>query len=439
MYFMKCKKQDINLLNRAYEIEQWAEKHFIDPNGVVYTHLEKSSAKPITDSFFSEEDKPFIVPGYRPAEIANYENCGMTTGAYLQSQLYRYAVEKKPESIQKARRCFKALKYIYEIGKQLEEGFFPKIWGNKFTTQTSTDQVLYAVMSMDHYFQYADKREKAEIDRMITSMVNFWVKRDYKYKYYTIENMQWPLGRFPSLLLVAYNHSGDSKFKDEYNRLLSMGVNQFPSEEQLRPKIKKQVAPIPYEQKMNAWLIAHMADSLTMCVMQCNYLLLNDKDNYWSESWKGSIRQIWDEAKLTFSPDGKMYIQVLVGMDTQEVKRPAPAFLDEPEPAYSNDETGFQNLVQFHWISGAKTGWSTMAARAGVQAYHHLRDETMIPAILNILNSVDLKGLTYLDDPERFLPELRHKTRYYSGDAMANWLWAYWQGRHDGVWNECEV
>ncbi len=422
---MRYEKNNVNILKRALEIEAWAEKYFIDPNGVVYSLLDKQTAGPITESFFLPEDKPFTVPGFTPAEFANYENCGMTTGAYLQGQLYHYAVEKNPQNLKNAQRCFNALQYIYNIGKQLEEGFFPKIYGNKFTRQTSTDQVLYAVMSMDHYYQYAEKEEKAEIDRMITSIVRFWVKRDYRFNYYTIENMQWPLGRFTSLLLLAYKHSGDCKFKDEYNRLLSMGVNKFPSEEQLRPKIEKQVPAIPYETKMNAWLIAHMADALTMSVMQCDYLLLNDRHNPWSENWKRSVKQMWHEGKLPLSPDGKMYVQVLVDMDTQAVRRPDPTIFTE--------EIGILDWIGFRHISGARTGWSTMVARAGVQAYRHLQDEAMIPVILNILSSVDLDGLTYCDDPERFLPELRHKTRYYSGDAMGNWLWAYWQGRYDGI------
>lgn len=422
---MQSEKKDRKLLNRAYEIESWAEKHFVDNNGVIYSCIDRQTGNPITESFYTEDDNPFTVPGFTAAEFVNYENCGMTTGAYLQSQLYRYSVERNPDSLQKAQRCFNALKYIYNIGKNLEEGFFPKIYGNKFTGQTSTDQVLYATLAMDHYYLYADEKEKSEISRMITSMINFWVKRDYKFNYYTIKDMQWPLGRFTSLLLLAYKYSGDDKFKDEYDRLLAAGVNKFPVEEQLRPKIEKEVKPIPYEKKMNAWIVSHRADAFTMDVMEMDYLISNDKNNSWSKNWKQSIRQMWAEAKLTLSPDGKIYDPILVDMDTQQVRRPEPIFFTE--------EVGILDWIGFRYISGAKTGWSTMIARGGVQAYKHIEDKSMVPIILNILNSVDLNGLSYYEQPERFPLELRHKTRYYSGDAMANWLWAYWQARHDRV------
>ena len=39
---------------------------------------------------------------------------------------------------------------------------------------------------------------------------------------------------------------------------------------------------------------------------------------------------------------------------------------------------------------------------------------------------------------ERHLPELLHMTRFYSGDAMGHWLWAYWLGRAQGVLGEEE-
>lgn len=422
---MQCEKTCEMLRDRAYEIESWAEDHFIDSNGVVYSYLDKQSGNPITESFFTEADNPFTVNGYLASDLLGYENCGMTTGAYLQAQLFRYAVEKDPEVLERARRSYAALKYIYRIGARLEEGFFPKIYGNQFTPQTSTDQVLYAMMAMDHYCKYADAKEKSDIGYMIASMVRFWMKRNYRYLYFSIENMQWPLGRFTPFLLMAYYHSGDNLFQDEYNRLTQMGVNQFPVEEQLRPKLSGEVSPIAYEKKMNAWLVAHRADAVTMDVMALDYLKSNDGANTYSSTWANSIRQMWDEGKLTLSPDGKMYVQILVDMVTQEVRRPDPCMFTE--------EIGELDWIGFRHLSGARTSWSTMIARAGVQAYRHLQDQEMLPAIVKILSGVGLADLTYYDDPDRFLPQLQHKTRFFSGDAMANWLWAYWQGCHDGI------
>jgi len=405
------------LFERAQAIEAWAEDYFIDPNGVVYSQLDKATVKPPTNAFFEPEAKWKIVPGFTPAEFWSYENCGMTTGAYMQAMVCRYEVERDPAALQRARRSFQALKHIYGIGKQLEEGFFPKIYGGRFSDQTSTDQVLYAVLALDRYAPHADAQERREIAGMIAHMIQFWVKRGYRYKYFHIADMLWPLARFPSLLLLAYKHSGDAQFKVEYERLLAAGVNRHPGEERLRRKRNGEIKPSDYEQEQQAWLIGALADAVTMDVMELDYLLRNDPQNTWAATWRQSIAQMWREACLALAPNGKVYLQVLVDMDTG-VARP-------PEPRATAN------------ISGATSGWSSMVARAGVQAAHHLTEQqAIIGEAQRVLHALDIHDLTYFDQPERFSPMQQYTTRFFSGDAMANWLWAYWQGRCQGCWRK---
>jgi len=405
----------MNALNqRAASIEAWAESHFIDPDGVVYSDLDKATGRPLTDAFFDPESERYF-PEVTLADFWNYENCGMTTGAYMQALVCRYEVEHDPAALQRAQRCYRALRHIYDLGKQLEEGFFPKIYGARFSNQTSTDQVLYAVMALDRYAPHASTEERPEIARMITHMIRFWVKRKYHYLYYHTPDMLWPLARFPSLLLLAYNHSGDATFKAEYERLLAEGVNRFPGEDRLRRKVNGEIPPDEFEKQQHAWVIAHLADAVTMDVMELDYLLRHDPSNTWAATWRQSVAQMWDEARLTLAPNGKVYIHMLVDMDTR-VPRPI----------------ALQDCKHF---PGAQSGWSTMIARAGVQATGHLPEKQDIPGTArHVLESLDIQDLTYWDEPERFSPRERFTTRFLSGDSIANWLWAYWQGRRDRLW-----
>jgi len=405
------------LAQRASAVETWAENHFIDPNGIVYTELDRATGAPLTESFFEPEADARPIPGYSASEFWNYENCGMTTGAYMQAMVCRHEAERAPVALERARRCYRALKHIYDMGKQLEEGFFPKIYGARFSNQTSTDQVLYAVLALDRFAPHADKDERAEIARMIACMIQFWVKRKYHYLYYHIPDMLWPLARFPSLLLLAYKHSGDAQFKAEYERLLAEGVNRYPGEDRLRRKRNGEIKLSDYEQEQHAWMICALADAVTMDVMELDYLLRNDPSNTWAATWRQSARQMWEEARLTLAPDGKVYVEMLVDMDTG-IARP-------PDPLHTGNYS----------ISGAKSGWSSMIARAGVQAARHLPErEAILAEAKRILQALDVQDLTYYDQPERFLPSQRFMTRFYSGDAMANWLWAYWQGKVSGFW-----
>jgi hypothetical protein len=417
------------LRQRAEEIEHYAESHLIDPHGVVYSFIDKTTDQPLTDAFFSGFDA-YSVPGYTPTEFYGYENCGMTTGAYMQAMLYRYAVENDSQILTHVRRCFQAQKAVYDMGKQVAEGFFPKVYGYRFSPQTSTDQVLYTVMALDRFSQVATDVEKKEIDRMITHMVRFWVDRHYRYTYFNLVDMQWPLTRFPSLLLLAFNHSGDSVFKQEYDRLLAMGVNRQPGEHQLSPKLAGDWPPSDYEQSQQAWCISHMAGCTAMDLMELDYLLRNDPTNEWTTAWLTSAKQMWQEGKLTLAPDGTEYSSILVDFKTREVRRPTPGLINDKNYV-DLDSWSFSR-----YIHGARSGFSALTARSGMQLFSHDQtDPTIVPEVTRILNALNVKDLTYYNEPERFTPPYRYLTNFISGDAVTNWLWAYWLGCKENVFD----
>ena len=405
------------LREKAKKVELFLRKHFLDSNSIVFTHLDKNTLKPPEESFFPAISSKmsimdYHIEGYTRSGIAAYENCGMTTGAYMQSLLYQYKVEKKPEILQKVRKCYAGIKYIYEIGKELEEGFFPKIYGNKFTTQTSSDQVLYVVSALDHFSEYASQAEKKEIGNMIYQLVNFWMKRDYKFTYYNTVDMQWPITRFPALLILAYKHTGDEKFKKEYDRLLSEGYTRKPEWALLHEK-KNGLKPLSaYEKKKGAYLLMNMADFLTMDVMNFDILLKNDPENPLSEKWRKGVLQMWEEAEMTILPNGKYYSQALVDFETGKVSRTG----------------GHQKGEYYH---GSESGWSTMVSRGAAMAYkYHPENKEIVNKVSLVLEGIDINDMTYYDEPERWAPRYRFKTKFLSGDSISNWLWTYWLARH---------
>jgi len=406
------------LKEKAIRIEKFIDIHLVDVQGCVYTMLDKTTKKPPTDDFFADAGVPenindYSVPGFSRREVSMYENCGMTTGAYLQSLVFRYRIEKNEETLEKARRCFNALKNIFQMGKDLETGFFPKIYGGHFTDETSSDQCLYAIYSMDNFYDLASAEEKKEIDFMIPAIADFWRKRKYIYNYWDQKNMQWPIFRFPIFMLMAYKHSGDKKFKDEYERLLSDWDKNYPQQFNLLGlKQKGLIEPNEYEKKFNAWIVSSMPDYMTMRMMELEYLLSYDPQNQLVPHWKQSILDMWDQAKLALSPDGKACHMVLVDMDSGETRRPEPCELGT-----------------------SKTGWSTMIARATIQALGFYPDNAdMKEALLKVMTSLEINDMTYYDEPERFPPKLHFKTRFLSGDSITNWLWAYWQGATQKLW-----
>jgi hypothetical protein len=413
---MSTRHNDV-LRSKAESVELFLKKYFLDKNNIVFTQLDKDTLKPPVETFFpvAQSDMSIMdywIENYTRSGIAAYENCGMTTGAYLQALLLKFKVEEDSAVIEQARKCYSGLKYIYDTGKELEEGFFPKVYDNKFSVQTSTDQVLYAVTAMDKFFEYADSDEQNDIAGMIPKMTEFWMKRDYKYLYFHIDNMQWPVTRFPPLLLLAYKYSGKEKFKNEYEKQLKEGFAHKPEWAQLTMKKAGEKPLSEYEKEQNAYFVANMADCITMDVMNFDILLKNDPNNPLAEKWKQGVLQMWEEAKITLLPNGKYLSQVLVDFKTGQVRR-----ID-----------GFEN-GDTH--PGSQSGWSTMVARGAAMALEYFPDrKDMESAAWNVIDKIDVDEMTYHDEPERWAPRYRFKTRFLSGDSISNWLWAYWKLRY---------
>lgn len=409
------------LENKALEIGGFLRKHFLDERGVVFTHLDKTTLRVPEESFFPEPvekmspGQDWVVPGYQRSEVAGYENCGMCTGAYLLSMLWRYRVTGEARVLEEAQQQFEALNSIFEHGRGVEEGFFPKIYGNRFSKETSTDQVLYAACALEQYAEFASPAQAAQIEQMIVAMVRFWVRRGYIYSYWHVTNMEWPLMRFPPLLLLARQYSDDPLFESEYRRLLQEGVSQLPEWAWLDQKKNGRRPISDYEKARNVLMISNMADCLTMDVMNLDLLLRLDPDHPAAPEWRQGIETMWDHARLTLAQNGKCYTHVLVDRDSGQTRRPG-GYPDEGPP-------------------GSETGWSTMIARGAVMAARYLphRRTEIRSAVLRILEQIDIADMTYLDEPGRLPPRERFKTRMLSGDSIANWLWAYWQGRFDGL------
>ena len=418
------------LVSRAHRIEEWAEKHLVDPRGIIYTYLDVATGKPPTDDFFTSDQAPLCAPICTPSEWHSYENTGQATSEYMLGLLYQYTVEKDPAVLTRIQRSYQALKYVYNSGSTVEEGFLPKMYGNRISVETSTDQVLYVMLAFDYYHQYASSSEKVDIDRMIVGLTRFWTNRNYRYRYFWMEDMEWPISRFPCLLLMAYRHSGDEAFKAEYDRLLEMKVNERPFESQLQPKLRGECPPTPYEKAHHAWLIGEVDGAVGMEVAQYDYLLSNDPGHPLAESWKKAMKIIWDDGTLVVAPDGTGYVHVLVDMDTLKPRRPEPEFHAEANP---NPKNSMEAWIGWRHVTGGRTCDVTFIARSGVQVYKHIRDPEIIKVSQKILKAIDVENMISYMDPERYLPELRHRNNLLSGDGTAHWLWAYWLGRSEGV------
>ncbi|MBO5723785.1 MAG: hypothetical protein J6S58_03060 [Lentisphaeria bacterium] len=379
------------------DLQKFFDEHFVDGTGVVYSQINGETFKVLEDDFFPAD----LVPRHwekdfpTEAEFWTYENCGMTTGGYLSTLCCRLAsghgTEKERTSLlRQAQRTFKALRYIYEIGSQWEEGFFPKIWGNKFSHQTSTDQYLYAMFGMDQYYSFASEEERFLIREMIIAMTEFWMKRKYTLTYYHVNDMVWPPLRFPPFLMLASKYAAGEKKEILYQEGMRI--------------LMENLHKIPENSRRKSGRIFQVADAVTMDTMNIILMLENG-------SLPSSVRSVllegmekmWFEARQTLTEDGFYCTSMPCDKESGRV-------LPGTEAQY-----------------GPRSAWSSMIVRAGLQMscyLPHLKEETLSWAQL-VMEKLTPGTMYYYHpaDVERMAGKPCYTSRFSSGDAIVNCLW----------------
>ena len=390
-------------------MQQQFEHYFRDQEtGLMFSFLDRRTMLPPLDAFFNgfSEDPKLVVDGFSLAEMFMHENFGISTGSYMSAEALRYELTGAEDALESMHRSLQGFVLVYEHGKQLAHGFYPKFYGRRFSPETSTDQMLYSILGMEAYYPFADAADKRLIEDMIPALVKFWVDRDYRYHFFHIcdENWQWPLVRFPSLLKIAEHFSGDKLFRNEYQKLM---IHTAKPEHCMLLDRMREKNPSDYEKANHAWLTVNGADRIGMDVTQFDLLLRYDSENPLAGFWKGGIRWMWEEVKDSLTEDGRYYSMTLFDFDTLKCRQ---------TPGWSVDRSAY---------SGAKSSWSTFVVRSGLIALRHVPEIAgeVITAAERVLEKLDFNDCTYYDEPEHFAPEERFKPKLLSGDAIANWLW----------------
>lgn len=383
---------------KADEIASFIKAAFLDQNGVFYSQLDAATRGLVTHETTKggvphEWFDGFDLPGFWL-----YENAGMTTGSYLAA----LCISGTPEE---RKRAYQGIKWLYEQGKNQEEGFIPKPYGGKFYPQTSTDQVLYVMYALDAYYPLADEAEQNTIRRMIVKMAEFWMKRNYIFDYYYVKDMKWPPLRFPPLLLTAWRYSGDERFRKEAYRILDENIEWLP--EHSKVFVRKGLSD--FEKEHDVRIINQAADAVSMDIMNLDLMLRCDPNEPYRKRFVDAMKISWKEGLLTLLEDGHYEGLLFYDMKTGEVRRPR------------QDENPINGVWQPY-----SSAWSTMIVRAGLIACKYLPEqrEEIVTAAKHVLKKIGLENCSYKERGENFKEEQLYQYRFLSGDGIANWLWA---------------
>ncbi len=403
---------DKQLALQIGSLEEYVEEHFLDGNGLVYSILDSSTGQPTTEETFrdgiAEKWGDWKVEGFTRPEFASYENCGMVTGSYMSALIAKHQVTGDAKLLPRIRRCKDAIFYIAEIGRQLEYGFLPKIYGNRFSDQTSTDQYLSELYALDEFRRMPESTpdEKAKIKELIIAAVEFWRKRDYCFTYFIFKDMRWPVLRFPALLELAYEVSGKEEYLREAEEMLAKNAWNVPENSRFRGRDLAD-----WERERQEKAVWGLPDAVSMDTLNGTLALRNAPDSPFASLWRSSLLTIWLEGARALNPDGTAWTTMVENLKDGTL---LPA---KNLPGSSDN--------------GVRTGWSAKIIRGGMLAAREIPSARpmIVPIARRVMEGFDsIQKCTYLDPRDKELLPARHwfKTRFLSGDSVTDLLWAYW-------------
>ncbi|MBI4025504.1 MAG: hypothetical protein HY360_11025 [Verrucomicrobia bacterium] len=418
----------INLEERARQFETTVETRLVDGDGLLLSGVHIVTMQPFPSGFFDATKDYYRYPGARFddfTDFLSYENVGMVTGAYLCAQLWRYRATKDPAAIEKAYRCFVALKHLFDRCQSIAEGFFCKCYGRKITDQLSSDQYLYALCGLDAFSHFAPPPVRQACAEIIGKMAAFWIRKDYTYPYFG-HPLKWPLERFPVFAWLAYQHTGQQSFLTEFNRLcalpdvrvnLPFAVQDWAG---ILKTEKEREAVWDYEKRTGLrvlWVVPEVAESGLLSLEALLEYNAPHRDLWRQKAWS-----LYDLGRRWIGADGLALAPHAYDPRTgrlteiRQVIHPG----DRPEWKFDNHRG---------WLRSGM--WSAMFARAavGIAAYHPASDALKVAG--HILLNLDHHKLRWFVDVDgQQLPlDMAWTGQVFSTDAVTHWLWAYWEGR----------
>ena len=406
------------IVNGPDKLEQFVEEKFIDPNGLMYGALDNSTLEIVSEETFrgNPGDKfgDFYVPGYTQTEVVLYENYGMVSGAFCSAMLLKYKLTGDHTALERARRTIRGFFHVAELGKQLEYGYMPKIYGDRYSPQTSTDQVLSILVALDEYRHMTEcsAEEKSNIEELMLAAVEFWRKRNYCYSYFIYKDMKWPPLRFPSFLALAYNITGKKEYLEEAEAILRKHASMLPENSRFRDRNLNET-----ELKTRDKSIYTMHDALSMDSLNAILFLRNAPESGFASLYRAGLLSMYLEGARSMAPDGTCYWTLY-----QHLEEWNKGWSENVRPS---DEVGDVDQC------GARSGWSSMILRGGLlAAYEHpaFRKEIVQWAKQALAKFDRIEKFSYADprDADMLLERYKFKSRFVSADSISNALWSYY-------------
>jgi hypothetical protein len=387
-----------------------------DDHGIVRCALHFDQMRPLRDADIAQNTSLHRTAS--PSGFHAYEDAGMTTGAFLSAQSLRYRATGEPAARSLAGLAFDGIRYIYDLGRQKTEGFFPKPYDAQFSEQISRDQYLYVMAGLSNYAAIADDPTRREIAHMMGKMADYWIAINYRVGYFNLPAASHLDDFMGSLFLgtirLAHTLTGEARFRKEYDRLFH--------QQRLG-------------QRMGETLIAHFRnggtyDGATYLRQSENAIALKSMaiDHLWDADpdhrplWKHALEQFWNDDLLAPLDRRSGLNYFVVGYDA----RKDATFLIEP--GVISQLHNPLNLSFLTWGGRRQSAGSAQTAYAAAVIARRLNRPDAAALAHDILKKTDLpKFLAWnVADAAHLPPGHEWEAHILRSSYLAYWLWTYW-------------
>lgn len=423
------------LRQRAIEFERDVEEYLVDGKGLVRNALDLRTMKPFPSEFFTADLDIIRSPGADIGDYAGlmeYEDSGMASGTYLCAMVLKYHATRDPQALDRAYRTFAGIRDVFDRCQSVEPGYFCKPYGGRVTQETSSDQYIYVLTGLDRFVKVAAKRERDAAIAMIIAMSRYWFDRDYTRDHFG-RPLRWPLNRFTGFAWLNYLYSGDEAMRAELERLAALPEVHLTlpfAEQRLEDLVRdyREGRERMYiEQKHGKMLLGgagEAAQSGTHSIDACLEYNAPHRD-----LWLRQVEGLYQTARPFICEDGLELWRGFHDPATGKIEPVSP-----PEDIYGDQAASDYRIDSF--AGNIKSGvHASMVAGAALTAHDYLPDPGNVRLARRILNGIGRNECSNWIDPEKQLPPaMSWHAHQYSGFVPAQWLKAYWHGRHRGYW-----
>jgi len=406
------------LTRRADEFLTILTDHAMDSNGIVRTMLNARDLRPLRD----EDISPTANLGVRECSLAEfvcYEDAAMTTGSLLAAVSMKYQRGGFSKDREIARRAFRALKKIYDLGATKKPGFFPKPYGGRSSCHYSRDQYLFCLAGFRAYREIADASEIAEMSEMALEMCRYWIEKDYHADYFGLppsSHLDDHMGSlFLGMMHLGWQLSGQSLLLQEYERLCQSHALDRRMAQTLRDQFRNGIlydGAMYFRQSENALMMKTIAvDALW------------DSENARRSSWVNALEKFWNEDLFVALDPSSGLNYYIVGYDREldTTYLTEPKVIAELKNPLEFSELTWGGLRQRSGSAQTAYASSVIAMRLGWE-----KAEVTARQILGALSRDKFRGIT-VPSNSHIPPGSDWQLEIVHTEYMAMWLWAYYR------------